>query len=192
MHRREILEELCVYQRRWEGESDTVQRFIDFVSSNVECFERRLKTGHVTGSAWVVNREGTHVLLTHHRKLNRWLQLGGHSDGDSDVARVAFREAREESGLSNIEILSEDIFDIDIHRIPERGEEPEHHHFDIRFSMQAVDSDLYIVSSESHALRWIYLEELHQFTNDESLLRMARKWKADRDRDVHAAIGSGP
>ena len=94
--------------------------------------------------------------------------------------------------MRNIEILSEDIFDIDIHRIPERGEEPEHHHFDIRFSMQAVDSDLYIVSSESHALRWIYLEELHQFTNDESLLRMARKWKADRDRDVHTATGTGP
>ena len=75
-------------------------RFIDFVESHDDCFERLLQVGHVTASAWVLNPDASKTLLTHHRKLNKWLQLGGHADGDTNVLNVATREVMEESGIS--------------------------------------------------------------------------------------------
>ena len=92
--------------------------------------------GHITGSAWVVDIAGNRVLLADHAKLGRWLQPGGHSDGDPDTLAVALREAREESGL-DVRALDDAIFDIDVHRIPARGDEPAHLHFDVRFLVQA-------------------------------------------------------
>jgi 8-oxo-dGTP pyrophosphatase MutT (NUDIX family) len=133
MHRNSLIEQLTAYGVRWPDEVAEVERFLGFVKTYSDCFERSLQLGHVTGSAWVVNDAGTHVLLTHHRKLDRWLQLGGHSDGDSDTVTVAMREIAEESGLVNVELIGEGIFDIDIHEIPERGKEPAHFHFDVRY-----------------------------------------------------------
>ncbi len=121
MHRNELIRKLRDYQTEWENESDTVEQFIEFVSTNEDCFERKLKEGHITGSAWVVSKDGRQVLLTHHKKLNRWFQLGGHADGNSDILKVAMQEALEESGLERVGPISREIFDIDIHRIPERG-----------------------------------------------------------------------
>jgi len=155
MHREEIIRQLRGYEARWETEAETIGRFIGFISSHADCFDRELAVGHITGSAWLVNHAGTHVLLTHHKKLNRWLQLGGHADGDSDVLRVAKREAEEESGLQAVVPVSEEIFDIDVHRIPERGKEPEHDHWDIRYAMRATGDESYVVSDESHDLQWI-------------------------------------
>jgi 8-oxo-dGTP pyrophosphatase MutT (NUDIX family) len=88
--------------------------------------------GHVTGSAWIVNHDGSKVVLLHHAKLGIWVQPGGHCDGETDVAQVALREAREETGLE-VSLLDEAIFDVDVHRIPEYWNTPEHFHFDIRF-----------------------------------------------------------
>jgi 8-oxo-dGTP pyrophosphatase MutT (NUDIX family) len=178
MHRNNIIQQLLSYQRQWKNETARVKRLIGFVSSNTECFERTFESGHVTGSAWVVNREGTHVLLTHHKKLNKWLQLGGHADGDSDILSVALREVYEESGLEQVEALNEGIFDIDIHPIPKRREEPAHYHYDIRYAFQATGSEAYVVSDESHDLSWIEIKNLKLKTNDESMLRMASKWMA--------------
>lgn len=176
MGREEILRQLRDYRSRWRNESETVGRFIDFVSSNPDCFERHLQIGHVTGSAWVVNRAGTHVLLTHHKKLNMWVQLGGHADGDADVFRVARREAEEESGLEGLVPAGEGIFDVDVHRIPASREGPEHFHWDIRYAFRAGENETYRVSEESHDLAWIEIKSLESVTEEESMLRMARKW----------------
>lgn len=178
MSREDVIRQLRDYQVRWKNESEAVARFIDFVASHPDCFERGLKTGHVTGSAWVVDRAGTRVLLTHHKKLNMWVQLGGHADGDSDVFRVARREAEEESGLESVVPVSGQIFDIDVHRIPARGDEPEHFHWDIRYAFRAAGSEAYAVSDESHDLAWIEIRDLPSVTREESMLRMARKWLA--------------
>ena len=125
-----------------------------------------------------MNRAGDRVLLTHHRKLGRWLQPGGHSDGDPDTLEVALREAREESGL-DVRALDEAIFDLDVHLIPVRGHEPAHYHYDVRFLVQAME-DRFRVNDESFALAWVPADRVGVFTSDESVLRMARKWQARR------------
>ena len=151
-------------------------RLITFVESNTDCFERSLQIGHVTGSAWVVNKAGTHVLLTHHKKLNMWLQLGGHADGNFDILDAALREAVEESGIQALEPVGSEIFDIDIHLIPARKTEPAHNHHDIRFIFHCLENEDYVVSDESHDLAWVEIQRLAEYTNEESMLRMAKKW----------------
>jgi 8-oxo-dGTP pyrophosphatase MutT (NUDIX family) len=178
---RSVIERLAAYRLNHPRESATVDRFRDFVASEPHCFRRDCWNGHVTGSAWVVNAAGTHVLLTHHRKLNRWLQLGGHSDGDPDPLRVACREAEEESTL-NVVPVDVELFDIDIHLIPARGADPDHFHFDARFAVRVVGSEIFRVTDESHALRWVRIEDLETLTTEPSMLRMAAKWLANRDR----------
>ena len=175
MHRQPLLDQLADYAARHPEEAETVTRFIDFVRSEGDCFERSLAVGHVTGSAWIVNADGSQVLLTHHRKLDRWLQLGGHADGDPDVLAVALKEAREESGLDDFEVLRPGIFDLDIHPIPARKSDPEHLHYDVRYLLRATGATDYVVSDESHDLRWVALDEVTTLTTEDSMTRMMRK-----------------
>ena len=172
-----LIELLCVYRNTYPQESPTVDRYIEFVETHSDCFERTQLAGHVTSSAWLVNTQGTHVLLTHHRKLNRWLQLGGHADGHTSVLEVALKEAREESGIQEIHALAATLFDIDIHQIPARKNEPAHFHYDARFALQVSESDTFTVSDESHDLKWIKISELAKHSDDRSMLRMAEKWQ---------------
>jgi len=176
MNSTHLIQQLQEYQTRWPDEVELAQRFIRFLTDHDDCFERELQVGHVTGSAWLVNRAGTHILLTHHKKLNIWVQLGGHADGDSDLLRVSMREAEEESGLSGIVPVSTPIFDIDAHAIPRRGDYPEHTHWDIRYALRATGDETYTVSDESHDLRWVEIATLKEFTQEATLLRMAAKW----------------
>lgn len=152
-----------------------VERFVNFVQETPNCYERDCWSGHVTGAAWLMNQAGAHALLTHHRKLDMWLQLGGHSDGDPDTTAVALREALEESGL-RVRLLETEIFDIDIHPIPARKEDPDHWHFDVRFLMQTESSDDFVVSPESVDLAWVPIAELANYTTEPTILRMGQKW----------------
>ena len=139
-----------------------------------DCFHRTCLPGHFTASAWIQNMTGSKALMTHHRKLGRWLQLGGHADGTPDLHSVALREAEEESGLSGFEFASDHIFDIDIHAIPPRKNEPEHLHFDVRFLLK-IDELPPIISKESLNLRWVPVQEIESLTTSESVLRLVRK-----------------
>lgn len=176
MHRRNLLEALTRYAQRHPDEQSTVARFNRLLADHPNCFERDCWAGHITGSAWLIDPSQSKLLLTHHRKLNMWLQLGGHSDGDPDTAAVAKREAEEESGLP-VTLLSNEIFDIDVHAIPARKDDPGHEHFDVRFQLRAQHED-FVVSAESIDLAWVPLVDLQQYTKEESILRMQRKWIA--------------
>lgn len=165
-------------------EAEMAERLRAFVMQNVACFERSLASGHVTGSAWIVDRGLTAAVLTHHRKLDRWLQLGGHADGDPDIRRVALREATEESGLARIAFATDAIYDVDVHRIPARPSEPEHDHFDIRFAFFADRDEPPIASDESHAVAWIELAEIERYTIDDSVRRLVAKTPS-----LHEAFG---
>jgi ADP-ribose pyrophosphatase YjhB (NUDIX family) len=166
------------YLARHPEEGDVVADFEEFLASDAAVFERSHAEGHFTGSAWLVSADGERVLLTHHRKLGRWLQLGGHADGDVDLARVALREAEEESGLGEL-VVEAEIFDLDAHRIPARGEEAEHWHYDVRHVVRATGDEEFAISAESLALAWRPVREIATDPQaDLSLRRMARKWLA--------------
>ena len=152
------------------------ERMLDFINQHPECFERSLEIGHITASAWLLNKQETHALLMHHRKLNKWLQLGGHCDGQSDVLAVAIREAQEESGIVHIVPVSCAIFDIDIHRIPANTKEKEHDHYDVRFLLKVASDEQPIQNSESRALRWISKNAAELPTDEQSVVRMFNKW----------------
>lgn len=152
------------------------ERFLSLLAQEPDCFFRHSAHGHITGSALVMNPEGTQVLLLHHRKLNRWLQPGGHADGDEDVARVAEKEAREETGLVSIRLVSPEFLDLDIHTIPARNQEPEHLHYDIRFLFTANPKEPLQQNRESKGLAWLKLNEVPSLTNyNSSIIRMIEK-----------------
>ena len=144
--------------------------------------------GHVTGSAVLLSPDGGEMLLTHHSKLDRWLQPSGHCDGEADVAQVALREAREESGLAGITLLSPEVFDIDIHEIPANAREPAHLHYDLRYLMRA-GSRGFAVSHESRALAWVPLAEVGRYTRAPSVLRLRDRVLADRGAEAAHRIG---
>ncbi|HAZ11382.1 MAG: hypothetical protein A2X86_20115 [Bdellovibrionales bacterium GWA2_49_15] len=185
MHRKWILEKLNFY-KTWNAQEEVSrQQMVKFIQGNENCFlsqhppilgaEAENEIGHITGSAWIVNASRKKVLLTHHRKLNKWIQLGGHSDGCSIPLETAIREAREESGIVTLRPITEQIFDLDIHHVPARKKLAAHLHYDVRFYFEAPDTENFIVSEESFNLKWIPLAEVSQYCGDESVLRMCAK-----------------
>ncbi|MBA8683596.1 NUDIX hydrolase [Stenotrophomonas tumulicola] len=158
-------------------QSALADEFGTLLDDPVDPFLRERVAGHFTASAWLVSADGTRVLLTHHRKLGRWLQLGGHADGDHDLARVAMNEAEEESGLTGLVLDDPAIFDLDKHWIPERGDVAGHWHYDVRFVIRAGASEAFVVSEESLDLAWRPVAEIaHDPQADASLQRMAHRW----------------
>lgn len=148
---------------------------IEFVETQTDCLLRSCAPGHLTGSAWILSRDRRKVLLTHHHKLEKWLQLGGHADGDGDLVAVAGREAREESGLTSLRVLVPEIFDLDRHWIPPRKADPGHYHYDLRFLLEADPAEPLAISDESKALEWVELSAVAALNPEESIARMVAK-----------------
>jgi 8-oxo-dGTP pyrophosphatase MutT (NUDIX family) len=136
MHRNNLLDLLYNYHPDNDLEIQYKKDIIDFVLTNENCFERSNVKGHMTASGWLINQNGDKVLLMHHRKLNEWLQFGGHADGETDLLQVAIKETQEESGIIDIKPVMTEIFDIDIHYNEKLNEVPAHIHYDIRFLLQ--------------------------------------------------------
>lgn len=166
------------YTARWPDEAETASLFLELLADGADPFVRERVAGHFTASSWLVDATGTRALLTHHRKLGRWLQLGGHADGDRDLANVALREAEEESGLTDLHGEPE-LFDLDRHWIPERGDVPGHWHYDARYVVRATGAEDFVVSEESLDLAWRDIAEIvNDPESDASMRRMAMKWMA--------------
>lgn len=175
MQKQHILQMLELFQPSDDTEAAMLERIVSFIGMHENYMDRELRAGHITGSAWILDKSRRFALMTHHRKLNRWLQLGGHAEGETSVLDVAVREALEESGLSSIRLLDEAVFSVDVHLIPASSCFPEHPHYDIRFLFEADMDEPFEVSEESHDLRWIPLEEIERYNADTSVLRMVAK-----------------
>lgn len=174
MTRTDLINSLQEYKTHFEEEKKFIDRFLSLLQDSA-CFERTHLPGHITGSAWIVDATRTQVLLVHHAKLNKWMQPGGHADGDEDILRVAMKEAEEETGLKEFNIIHRTPFDIDIHLIPARPEFQEHYHYDVRFLLEADPASVIQVSEESHDVKWIKLEDLESINPERSVLRMKEK-----------------
>ena len=169
---------LAEYATRWPDEQATIGLFKELAGDLADPYARERLAGHFTASCWLVDRSGARTLLTHHRKLGMWLQLGGHADGERDLQVVALKEAEEESGLGGLSI-ADGIFDLDRHWIPEHKGVPAHWHYDVRYVVHAGEDEAYTVSEESHDLAWRDIADLAvEAGTDASVQRMARKWLA--------------
>ncbi len=177
MHRTAVLRLLREHLPRAADahEAAMTAEIIRFVEAQADCLHRTCAPGHLTGSAWIVDPERRRALLVHHRKLDKWLQPGGHADGDPDLLAVARREAREETGLTELRTVSPAVFDADRHWIPPRGDVPGHWHHDVRFLFEADPARPLTVSDESHDVRWVELGGVVALNSEEALLRMVRK-----------------
>lgn len=183
-----LLRLLAAHQPLDPAEHAHWQQTLEFVSRTVHPAGRSAPEGHVTASAWILSPQRDAALLTHHKKLGRWLQLGGHVEADASIELAALREASEESGLQGLTLLDAALFDVDVHRIPARKDEAEHLHFDCRFLLQAPSLD-FVVSEESSALAWLPLHRIDASNADAAMLRMVQKtasWLA-----MHTAGHSG-
>ncbi|OGB97767.1 hypothetical protein A3F06_03035 [candidate division TM6 bacterium RIFCSPHIGHO2_12_FULL_36_22] len=178
MHRKFLINLLQNYNPLATEEVGFKVRMLNFINQYEDCFERSLDIGHITGSAFLLNKDRSKALLMHHTKLDRWLQLGGHCDGNSDVLAVAIKEAQEESGIMGIEPISMEIFDIDIHCIPANSREKEHDHYDVRFLLQVTSDEKLVQNRESKELRWIGQDLNELPINNRSVTRMFDKWFA--------------
>lgn len=160
-----------------EEEITYKDRTLYFVAENKNFFSRENLKGHITGSAWILSPDSRQVLLIHHARLDKWFQPGGHTEKqDPTIYHIAFREAMEETGLKSISPLSPNIFDVDIHIIPEKGNVPEHLHYDIRFVFKATDKIVSMEEKEIKGIKWIDLEYLINANKiEKSLQRMALK-----------------
>ena len=176
------------YAESHQEQKITADRMLDFVRSTPHCFERSHAAGHMTGSAWLLNPAGDKALLTLHHNLQRWMQTGGHADGDPDILRVALKEAEEESGITGIVPISGEIFDVDIHLIPARPAkgEPAHFHYDVRYLLRAPHEQ-YAISQESDDLAWWSAEDFatRAAELDASVLRMAELWMQQKAPATH-------
>jgi 8-oxo-dGTP pyrophosphatase MutT (NUDIX family) len=179
MDRAGLLLLLDAHARRWPDDVESATRIRTFIGAHEDCLLRTCRPGHLTGSAWILSPDYESVLLVHHRKLGRWIQPGGHADGEADLFQVALREAREETGLLTLVTLPGGDppapLDLDIHEIPPHGDEPEHLHFDVRFLFVAAPGETPLVSVESAAVRWVRRERLGELSEEESLRRMERR-----------------
>ncbi len=161
---------------------------IDFLEKNDDFALRSNAIGQLTGSAWIVNEERTKVLLIHHKKLNKWLQIGGHIENtDQSIEETVLREVREESGINNLKLLSPPsnlIYDIDIHTIPQKNQVAEHSHFDIRLIIEANENEKLIPQNEEVlAIKWYSIHEVKNLAESTTSINQSMKRMVDKMRE---------
>jgi RimJ/RimL family protein N-acetyltransferase/8-oxo-dGTP pyrophosphatase MutT (NUDIX family) len=135
-----------------EGQAVAKGRVLALLASDADVLGRD-PAGHLTGSALVVDATGQRVLVLWHKKLRKWLQPGGHLDGDWDLARSALREATEETGIEGLRLVGPPV-DIDVHRVAPPDAEPHDHH-DVRFLLVAPPGAQPSANAEADQFRWL-------------------------------------
>jgi len=152
------------------GVRDTM---LGFAADHPDALWRTCPDGHFTGSALVVDAAAEQVLVLFHTKLQRWLQPGGHLDGDANLAASALREATEETGIEGLQVVAPAV-DLDIHEVRPPKEHP-HLHLDVRFVVLAPERATVVGNHESEALRWVAPHDLPDLGADAGLVRLTER-----------------
>ena len=169
---------LSLFNPTNEKETIYQTQMLELLSEGKIAFERKREAGHFTSSAWVLDPSSKTVLLILHSKIGKWLQPGGHADGNQDLLEVAKKELMEETGVNAVELLKTTIFDLDIHTIPAHKGIPEHLHYDLRFIFRGNSQASLEINHESKDIQWVPLDEIPKLVgNDDSICRMVEKSK---------------
>ncbi|MGW1180291.1 NUDIX hydrolase [Streptomyces drozdowiczii] len=159
------------------GQEELRDTYLDHLAHHPDGMWKSCEAGHLTASALVVDRERGRVLLTLHRKLRMWLQMGGHCEpGDASLAAAALREATEESGIAGLTLLAGGPVILDRHRIPA----PCHWHLDVQYAALAPAGATENISEESLDLRWFAYDEVAEVA-DASVIRLMERTRAALD-----------
>ena len=177
MDKQEVINWLSDLETEFDEEFFFRAQTLEFLAANDDFWQRSTLSGQLTGSAWVLNPAKDKALLIHHRGLEKWFQPGGHAElTDASLLETARREASEECGLQGLTLLSDQIFDLDIHIIPAKNDIPEHLHYDIRFAFIAESETLDPDLAEVKDLDWVPLDTLlRTLDTQQSIRRMAIK-----------------
>jgi 8-oxo-dGTP pyrophosphatase MutT (NUDIX family) len=175
VRRAHLLEQLGRYRPADALEARHHAAIVELLDNAGDAFARtHFVPGHVTASCFIV--DGDRLLLHHHRRLNRWLQMGGHVEADEDPSSAALREGTEESGLGDLAFAVDGIFDLDVHVIPAAKGEPEHRHFDVRYvARTAMPHAVAIDEEESNELAWVPLADAVAMMNEAASSRVIQK-----------------
>jgi len=171
--------DLLAYLERYRPadalEAQHREALVELVANAPGAFDRaHFAPGHVTASCFIV--AGDSLLLHHHRRLDRWLQMGGHVELDEDPKEAALREGSEESGLHDLALAVDDIFDLDVHLIPAAKGEPEHRHFDVRYIARTASPGAVVIDrAESSDVAWVPLDRAEALMNEAASARVIQK-----------------
>ena len=166
--------QLRQYSEKYRHEKAPLE-MIKFMNEE-DCFSKDNTKGHFTGSAWITSPDKEKILLNHHKKLDKWIQFGGHADDEENLLDVAIREMKEETGIEEYSLATTDIFDVDIHYIPKNKSSYGHYHFDVRYLIEVDPEDTkIIISSESIDIIWVPIENVVDYNSEESINRMVKK-----------------
>jgi 8-oxo-dGTP pyrophosphatase MutT (NUDIX family) len=173
----DLLTQLARYRPADPAEARHQEAIVDLLATSPEAFSRaNYAPGHVTASCFIVDERGSALLLHHHRRLGRWLQMGGHVEADEPPAAAALREGSEESGLRDLAFLVDGIFDLDVHAIPAAKGEPEHRHFDVRYVARTATPEAVVIDrAESNDVAWVPLDRAEAMMNEAASSRVIRK-----------------
>lgn len=165
-------EQIKLYKPFNEQEERDKELILEYMAENPNIFLRESRLAHMTASAWIVNRERTKVLMAYHNIYNSWSWLGGHADGETDLLRVALREAREESGLRNVRPVSEDIYSLESLTVDghiKKGHYVSSHlHLNVTYLLEADEEEaLSIKLDENSGVAWFGLEEAIEASTEE-------------------------
>ncbi|CAM5476845.1 hypothetical protein STAFG_6211 [Streptomyces afghaniensis 772] len=169
-----LYDDAVLVLKEYEDQTDLRQAYLDHLAQHPDGLWKACHAGHITASALVIDQEAGRVLLTLHRKLRMWLQMGGHCEpGDSSLAAAALREATEESGVSGLSLLPGGPVRLDRHPIPP----PCYCHFDVQYAVLAPPDAAHVISDESLDVRWFGYDEVAEVA-DESVVRLLEATRA--------------
>lgn len=182
-HPERLFSELHAYVPSDAAEEDHRRAMVNLLTKPGDVFARaHFVPGHFTASCYIVDGAGR-LLLHHHRRLNRWLQMGGHLEVGECPGAAALREGSEESGLRDLELLPAAILDLDVHPIPAGKGEPDHAHFDVRYAARTATPEAIVIDrAESNELAWVTLDRAAELMPGPESHRVIRKL---RERSLH-------
>ncbi|MGQ4483503.1 NUDIX hydrolase [Streptomyces sp. SAS_276] len=169
-----LYDDAVLVLKSYEDQEELRQAYLDHLAAHPDGMWKSCHSGHVTASALVIDPEHGRVLLTLHRKLRMWLQMGGHCEPeDTSLKAAALREATEESGITGLTLLPGGPVRLDRHAIPA----PCHFHYDVQYAVVAPPGAVQEISDESLDLRWFPYGEVASVA-DESVVRLLEATRA--------------